>query len=211
MTSFRSSSLVRWAFVSAASAFTLGALVDCTTTGLPVVTLDSAVDEVDAAKDDSAVSSGGSSSSSSGSSGVTDAGRDGDAALPPFAVTINEIAGTDEWVELLNTSAASVDLSGYLVADSAKDGSGPKRSEALKFPVGTMLAPGGYIVVAGKRPLDAGAGELPPVCGGGDAGDAGAPIANCYWADWGIGLKGGETMYILNPQDQVVMVRSIGS
>lgn len=61
-------------------------------------------------------------------------------------VVINEIESngdTTDWVEVLNTGAAAVDLSGWSVMDSDPNG---HAGETTPLPVGTVLEPGAYFV-----------------------------------------------------------------
>lgn len=63
---------------------------------------------------------------------------------PGAGVVINEIESDGDavdWVELVNTSAESVDISGWVIKDDKDD-----RTDAL--PTGTILAPGAYYVAA---------------------------------------------------------------
>jgi hypothetical protein len=189
--------------------------VHCTTTGLPPLEADGGVSdatadapfEVDARvygqRDGEVDSASDASSDAKPVDGSSDGGN--------FAVVINEIAGDQEWVELFNNGTSEVDMSGLQVADSAKDGTGPKLSEALKFPVGTKIPAGGYILVAGKRPAGFGPADVPPVCQTPDAGDSGVDagadagsVNNCFWAEWGISAKAGEVMYLLGADDKVL-------
>ncbi|MER7446942.1 lamin tail domain-containing protein, partial [Microbacterium sp. NPDC097977] len=59
-------------------------------------------------------------------------------------IRINEVESSGgvpgDWIEFVNTSAAVVDLSGYLVKDDGDD-------ESYTFPEGTTVAPGGYLVL----------------------------------------------------------------
>lgn len=62
------------------------------------------------------------------------------------SVVINEIesnADTTDWVEVLNTGATAVDVSGWTVMDNDPIG---HANETTPLPVGTMLQPGGYFV-----------------------------------------------------------------
>ena len=113
-------------------------------------------------------------------------------------VLINEISGGDEWVELVNAGAAARDLGGYRLADRDKTTGAPKLQEALVFPAGTSLGAGAYAMVRGG-----GVGDAGKPCPGPDAGDAGAP-ALCFNAEFGIGNKDGETIFLLAPDGTVV-------
>ncbi len=109
------------------------------------------------------------------------------------AVVVNEISGKGaEWVELLNTGAAAIDLSGYAVADLDKTTSGPKTDEAAKLPSGTVLSPNAYLLVVSLA-KDAAAPECP------DAGQS-----YCFGATWGISNKDGDALFLVNPEGAVV-------
>jgi hypothetical protein len=77
---------------------------------------------------------------------------------PTSPVKINEIESDDgaspDWVELRNTATTPVDVSGYVLKDSAE-------TAGYTIPVGTTVAAGGYLVV--EVPT------LPFGLGGGDA------------------------------------------
>lgn len=106
-------------------------------------------------------------------------------------VLINEISGGDEWVELVNPGPSAEDISGFGLADTDKDTGGPKLGEAVTFPEGTILSPNAYVVVRG---------------GGVDAGkscpDGGQSY--CFFAEFGISNKNGETIFLLDRGQQVV-------
>jgi LPXTG-motif cell wall-anchored protein len=62
------------------------------------------------------------------------------------SVVINEIESngdTTDWVEVLNTGATAVDLSGWTVMDNDPNG---HANETTPLPAGTVLAPGAYFV-----------------------------------------------------------------
>ncbi len=63
--------------------------------------------------------------------------------IPAGSVVINEVvaAGTPDWVELYNTTAQSVDLSGAYITDLI---SNPTKAQ---LPAGTIVAAGGYLVL----------------------------------------------------------------
>ena len=72
-------------------------------------------------------------------------------------LVINEVlpnpAGADgdaEWVEIFNDSAAAIDLSSFSIAFGTSS-----FSKRVKFPAGTTLAPGGFLVVGGALAADA--------------------------------------------------------
>ncbi len=79
---------------------------------------------------------------------VTRGTANSDAATAPVIV-MNEIysRGTDiapDWVEVYNTSASAVDISGYLIYDSGGfSGSKPKKA----FPAGSIVPANGFLVI----------------------------------------------------------------
>jgi hypothetical protein len=105
---------------------------------------------------------------------------------------INELSPSDEWVEIVATGSTAVDLSGFRVSDSEKDGGGPKVSDSVKFPSGTVLSPKAYLIVKGGG-LDGGGKPCP------DGGQS-----YCFNAQFGISNKSGETIYLLDGTDSVV-------
>lgn len=112
----------------------------------------------------------------------------GDAAAAR-GVILNELSPGDEWIELVNSGKQPVDLSGFYVADRDKDGGAPKVDEAAKIPPGTILSPNAYLLVRGGG-LDA--GKTCP-----DGGQS-----YCLNAEFGIGNKTGETIFLLDPNQK---------
>lgn len=105
---------------------------------------------------------------------------------------LNEISPSDEWIEIVGTGTTAIDVSGFRVADSEKDGGGPKLSDSVKFPSGTILSPKAYLIVKGGG-LDGGGKPCP------DGGQS-----YCFNAQFGISNKSGETIYLLDENDAVV-------
>jgi hypothetical protein len=131
---------------------------------------------------------GGGAKSGSGTSGATKpAGKTpaptGDGgSVSEGAILFNEISAESDWVEIVNAGTASVDLSGWEVADLDKKTSGPKLAEGALFAPGTTLAPGAYGVAQG---------------GGADGGKP-CPSGGqtfCVHAEFGVS-KAGETMFL---------------
>jgi hypothetical protein len=129
----------------------------------------------------------------------TDAGVPGpsdvpaaDAPTPTDAATglvINEIRAVgEEWVELFNPGASPVDLSNVQVTDTEADGGGPRVSRAMRFPTGTMLSPGQYVVVVSAQ-ADAGSGPQTRCPDGGPT--------TCFHAGWSLSASRGETVWVL--------------
>jgi hypothetical protein len=114
---------------------------------------------------------------------------------PSTSVTINEIRATDEdWIELYNNGPNSVDLSDWGVTDSETSGA-PKLSNVARFPAGTSLAAGQFVVVLVDQ-ADAGAG--PQMRCLSDAG----PMT-CYHGSFGISASRGETVHLVAPGNAV--------
>jgi len=114
-------------------------------------------------------------------------------------LVINEIRAVgDDWIELKNVSAAPVDLGGLVLADTdtTVDGGAPRPSDGVRFPAGTSLAPGQFLLVVADL-ADAGAG--PQMTCLGDAG----PMT-CFHAGFGISASRGERIYLLQPGGAVV-------
>lgn len=121
--------------------------------------------------------------------------RDERTTNPPGAgVVINEVnAQGDDWIELYNAGASSVDLSNHAIADSDDMGA-PRADRALRLPAGTMLAPRTYLFV---RADVADATEGPQT--------ACAPGPSpCFHIDWGISASNGETVFLLDGDDRVL-------
>lgn len=136
---------------------------------------------------------GGSSSSSGGAEG-------GAPAATGDTLTINEIVatGTEEWLELANKGATEIDLSDFGVADTDKATKLPKISGAMRFPAGTRLAAGAYLlVVTNKKKTD-------PV--GPHPKESCVPGAQsiCFYATFGISAADGESLYVLTKDNAVV-------
>ena len=82
------------------------------------------------------------------------------AASPPSAgdVVINEYvarSGTTEWVELYNTTASDLDISGHYIDDVASGGGAPKQ-----IPASTIISAGGYYVMEFNNLLNNGGDDV---------------------------------------------------
>lgn len=104
---------------------------------------------------------------------------------------LNEVSASSEWVELVSSAAGDLDVSGFKVADLSKSG-GPKLTEAVSFPAGTVLTTKQYILVKGGG-LDGGGKACP------DGGQT-----YCFHAAFGISNKKGDQLYLLDPTGKVV-------
>lgn len=147
--------------------------------------------------DETSSSSTNSSSSTSSSSGKVLTPSPGE-----DKIVINEMVaiGTAEWVEIVNTYDKAVNLEGYAIADSVAMLGTPDIANAVRFPEGASIEPGGYLIVV--RNVGA---EVPPVKHTGAACVANAPAsAVCYYMTWEISNLTGETVYFLSQQDKVL-------
>jgi hypothetical protein len=132
-------------------------------------------------------------SAADGGGSPTDGAAKTDAPLVTVSpALLNEISPTHEWVEIVGTGGSAIDLSGFSVADSEKEGGAPKLSDAVKFPSGTVLSPKAYLLVQGGG-LDGGGVPCP------DGGQS-----YCFNAQFGVSNKSGETIYLLDDKGTVV-------
>ena len=114
------------------------------------------------------------------------------AVVTASSVLLNEISADQEWIELVASGTTAVDVSGFKVADSEKDGGGPKLDEAAKLPPGTILSPKAYLIVQAGG-LDGGGRACP------DGGQS-----YCVNARFGVSNKNGETVYLVDSSGAVV-------
>lgn len=118
-----------------------------------------------------------------------DAGAAMDAG-PSGGLVINEMRAVgEEWVELFNAGSAPVDLSNVAVTDTDSDDGGPRVSRAMRFPTGTTLSPGQYVVVLSDQ-ADAAAGPQTHCPTGGPT--------TCFHASWSLSASRGETVWVLS-------------
>ncbi len=111
-------------------------------------------------------------------------------------LVMNEISAVGaEWVELYNAGGSPVSLSELQVADSESDG-GPRASRAMRFPAGTMLGAGQYVLVLANQ-SDAGAGPQTACLDGGPS--------TCFHAGWSISASRGETVWVLSPSGEATL------
>ncbi len=86
---------------------------------------------------------GGGAPAGGGGAGAGGAQAGGGGAGPASSVVLNEVAPDgqpEDWIELTNTGAAQVDISGWYFTDDDP-------THIYSFPAGTTLAPGAYLVV----------------------------------------------------------------
>lgn len=116
----------------------------------------------------------------------------------PVKIVINEMhAVTEDWVEISNEDTIEADLSDVGLTDKATDGT-PELTKAFRFPAGTKLAPGAYLIIVANL-------KDPPLGPQTTCLMAGGPSV-CYHAAWGISSTNGDRIYLLSPTDEVVDV-----
>ncbi|GGD74653.1 lamin tail domain-containing protein [Microbacterium murale] len=126
-------------------------------------------------------------------------------AAASLGVRINEVVSNggspDDWIEFYNHSDADVDLSGYIVQDESD-------KNPYTFPAGTIVTPGGYLVI--DTLSDTGEGDFDFGLGKGDSvrlfapGDANGaqPLLQTTWPEgthavpsWGAQDMDGEVVW----------------
>ena len=113
----------------------------------------------------------------------------------PSPVVFNEVKGEDpDWMELYNTDAGTIDLSGYTVADSVGGTTDPDLGDAFTFPSGTTIAAGGYLFLLDDETVPAGPSTS---C-------APSPASSCFTTTFGVSEATGESLHLLNPAGQRV-------
>lgn len=129
-----------------------------------------------------------------------DSGQSNDTGSDPAAaVVVNEFnaQGSVEWLELANTGIETVDLGDYGLADTDKSTGLPKTGKAMRFPAGTTLAPGAFVLVLTS--VDGALAGLYPA-----ASCLSGVAADCYKVDFGISAASGESIHLIAPDDTVV-------
>ncbi len=123
----------------------------------------------------------------------------GDGPQGTTSLVVNEIVatGSNEWLELMNVGSAELDVGNYAVTDTDKDTNGPKLTTAMRFPAGTKIAPGAFVLVALSR-SETVVGPYPK------EGCAPGAQVGCYYARFGLSATSGETAYVLKPDNSIV-------
>ncbi|WP_437783289.1 lamin tail domain-containing protein [Sorangium sp. So ce1097] len=132
-------------------------------------------------------------SSGSGGNGPGGTGAGGDVTT---TVVVNEISARGgDWIELGNPGPAAADLGGFGLCDSDDLGQ-CNTSDALRFPQGTQLAPGAYLLVVGDQAVEAGPGPHTTCLSGGPS--------TCFYATWKVSASRGEKVFLISPNNQVL-------
>ncbi|AKT42103.1 uncharacterized protein CMC5_063270 [Chondromyces crocatus] len=132
----------------------------------------------------------------------TDTDTDTDTGGPGSgAVVINEVSATPkaipygDWVELHNGGDTPFNLSGYGLADTDNTSGGPKLGgKELRFPQGTVIEPGAFLLVIADQDIANGPGPH-TTCG--------SHAATCFYAEWGA-TDDGESIYLVDGNDDIV-------
>lgn len=118
----------------------------------------------------------------------------------PGEPIINEIAAKGaDWIEIANPGDSVIDLGGYGLCGDVDPTQGPECDIATiaRFPQGTTLPPGGYLLILGDQdPVD---GVGPHVMCLPDGGPT-----TCFYASWKVSASNGETVHLLDPKDEPV-------
>ncbi|MGK3995973.1 lamin tail domain-containing protein [Sorangium sp. So ce1024] len=137
-----------------------------------------------------------STSQSSSGTGGNGPGGTGTGGNVTTTVVVNEISPRDgDWIELGNPGPAAADLSGFGLCDSNSEGL-CNTGDALRFPVGTQLAPGAYLLVLGGQEVEAGPGPHTACLPGGPS--------SCFYATWKVSATRGEIIFLISPTNQVL-------
>ncbi|MES1175150.1 MAG: lamin tail domain-containing protein [Myxococcales bacterium] len=116
----------------------------------------------------------------------------------PNAVAFNEIsAAGDEWLELYNTGTSDFDLSGYGITDTDKATGEARVTKAMRFPNGTKLPAGGYVLVL------LGKSNSTPGPYSADACLPGVAVG-CFYALFSVSEARGEAVHLLAPDNSEV-------
>lgn len=145
----------------------------------------------------SSTGSTGTASTSSGTTGSTGSTSSGTA--PGAKVVINEISAKGgDWIELYNPGAAAADIGGYGLCDDVDPTMGHMcdTGTIVTFPTGTTVPPGGFLLVVGNEPDDAGVGPHVMCL---DSGPT-----TCFYATWKVSASNGEMVHLLDPSQAVV-------
>ena len=124
-----------------------------------------------------------------------DAASSAGASAAALDVVFNEVAS--EWIELANKGKVAVDLGDYYVADSDKTTQEPKKRDAMRFPAGTSVGPGGRLLILTSKKTGT-VGPHPKADCLPDGPDT------CFFASFGLSATTGEPVHLLAPDGSVV-------
>ncbi len=126
-----------------------------------------------------------------------------DVGTAPSAIVFNEVlaVGSEEWIEIVNPGPDRLDLSNYWVADSSKQTNAPKRDDAMQFPTGTILDPGGRIVILTSQDGTTGPHAKAECLPDGPE--------TCLFASFGVSATAGEALHFLGPDGSVIATTTV--
>ena len=150
----------------------------------------------------------GATSSGGGSAANPVSGGGGqNPGAPPGSPTIvfNEVlaVGASEWIEIVNPGTEPIDVGHDAIAGSAKDSTDPKVGSALRFPAGTVIDPGGRVLIMTSKSKEEAGGPYTKEYCLPDGPDT------CYFASFGVSATVGETLHFLSPDDSAVISTAI--
>jgi hypothetical protein len=136
------------------------------------------------------------SQASSGTGGQDGAGAGSGGGGATTTVVVNEISARNgDWIELGNPGPGPADLSGLGLCDSDDNGV-CNTVDALRFPDGTQLDPGAYLLILGDQAAEAGPGPHTTCLTDGPS--------SCFYATWKVSASRGETVYLISPDGRVL-------
>ncbi len=116
----------------------------------------------------------------------------------PTSITFNEIsAAGDEWLELYNAGSGEVDLGSYSIADTDKTTGMARTDKAMRFPAGTKVPRGGFVLVLMDKK------NSTPGPYSADACLSGVSVG-CFYALFSISESRGEAVHLLAPDNTEV-------
>lgn len=123
-----------------------------------------------------------------------------DAEVPMLSLlAINEIrASGDDWIELHYRGTGTLSLGGLKVTDQDDDGM-PRIDRAVTIPAGVELATGEYFIILADQDNTSTMLETECQLEG---------VTQCVFSDWGMSAGNGDTVFVLNDLDEVVISES---
>lgn len=114
------------------------------------------------------------------------------------SITFNEInAAGDEWLELYNSGSSDFDIGSYAVADTDKDTGAARVTKAMRFPAGTKIPKGGFVLVLLNKSNSTPGPYSADVCLPGVA-------VGCFYALFSVSESRGEAVHLLAPDNSEV-------
>jgi hypothetical protein len=173
--------------------FVVGAFVACAESGQ--VNSTASASSTTTSGGGSTSTSATTSTSTTSTSTSTSSGQGG--GTSGTTVVVNEISAKGEdWVELYNPTSADVDISDFGLCDDDAMGACDMAS-ILRFPMGTKLPKGQFLLVVGNEPADAGTGPSTSCLA------MGGP-ATCFHVGWKVSSSKGETVHLIDAKDALV-------